>query len=155
MNRNVANLSMTELEDEHHRLARQQDAVRKSLDELAKQLRTVAGEIERRKRVVSEPHCTDHALVRYMQRKYGIPVEDYRAEIMSPTTKASIKVDAKSVMVNGIKMIISEGKVITCYEPSEVRELARKKDVRDRNRGPSVDEGLSDYFDEIATELVR
>ena len=54
---------------------------------------------------------SDHALVRYLERKYGFDFTQYREEILTESVISSIKSGAQSITVDGMKMKV-EGKVI-------------------------------------------
>jgi len=56
---------------------------------------------------------SDHALLRYLERKYAIDTKKARQEIFALTD--GFGKHAKRVTVDGLAFIISEGVVVTCY----------------------------------------
>lgn len=56
---------------------------------------------------------SDHALIRYLERKYGFDFTDYRNEILTPERISAIKSGAESISVNGVKMKIQNNTVVT------------------------------------------
>lgn len=65
-----------------------------------------------------EPYVSDHAVIRYFERVYGLDIAALRAEILTPEVKAAILAGASCVMVRGhrapvenfaIKTILSKG----------------------------------------------
>jgi hypothetical protein len=56
---------------------------------------------------------SDHALIRYLERKYGFNFEDYRAEILTPERVAMIKAGVKTISVDGVKLKIENNVVVT------------------------------------------
>ncbi len=58
------------------------------------------------------PKISDHALIRYMERKCDISFEAMRKKIMTPETIAAIKAGAKKVKVDDLELIVSDDKVI-------------------------------------------
>lgn len=60
-----------------------------------------------------QPHVSDHAVLRYLERHYNFDVEGIRKEILTPERIASIKAGATSISVNNIKFIIDNNTVIT------------------------------------------
>lgn len=56
---------------------------------------------------------SDHALIRYLERRYGFNFEEYRAEILTPERVSMIKAGAKSINVDGVKMKIQNNSVVT------------------------------------------
>ena len=58
---------------------------------------------------------TDHALVRYLERVYGVDVQSLRRRIAG-ATHAARAAGASSVKVDGVRYIISkEGRVLTVH----------------------------------------
>ena len=57
-------------------------------------------------------HITDHALIRYIERVYGIDLDPIKAEIAGKLA-SSIKVGAASVKIDGITycMVLNPGSV--------------------------------------------
>lgn len=56
---------------------------------------------------------SDHALVRYMERKHGYNFDAMRNEILTPIVLEAIEVKAKSVLSNGLNFRIVDGIIVT------------------------------------------
>lgn len=60
-----------------------------------------------------EASVTDHALLRYIERVLDLDVESIRESILSKDTKAALELGAKKITINNVRMIATEGKIIT------------------------------------------
>lgn len=69
--------------------------------------------VEKLTAVSDEVEVTDHALIRYLERKHGFNFEPYRAEILTDTVKQAIELGATSIKVGGIDMKVSNKKITT------------------------------------------
>jgi CRISPR/Cas system-associated endonuclease Cas3-HD len=59
-------------------------------------------------------HVTDHAIVRYMERVYGIDIERIRAELASPTAALADRIGAPFVILkSGHRAAVRDGCVQT------------------------------------------
>ena len=58
---------------------------------------------------------SDHALLRYLERKHGLDVESLRAEIRE-ACRDGVRFGAKAVLADGVKFIIADDTVVTCLE---------------------------------------
>ena len=56
---------------------------------------------------------SDHALIRYLERKFNMDIESIRAEILTPDRIATIKAGAKQIAANGIKFVVKDQTVTT------------------------------------------
>jgi hypothetical protein len=56
---------------------------------------------------------SDHALIRYLERKFNMDIESIRAEILTPDRIAAIKAGAKQIAANGIKFVVKDQTVTT------------------------------------------
>lgn len=60
---------------------------------------------------------TDHALLRYIERKYNIDIDKMRDEIMQPNVISAIKCGAKSIETDGIKFVFDKRTIVTALLP--------------------------------------
>lgn len=65
-------------------------------------------------RALRRTKITDHAVVRYMERKYGADFDIVRQEIWTPDLQTSVRKGKKQHIEDGIIFIIKEGKIVTC-----------------------------------------
>ena len=62
------------------------------------------------------PGVSDHALLRYIERKYQVDMQTLRDEILTPDRMTAIKLGANSIKVEGLTFTISNGCVTTCVK---------------------------------------
>lgn len=79
-------------------------------------------EIEERIKVCKENKdkniiLTDHALLRYIERKYNIDMDKMREEILQPNVIAAIKCGAKALETNGVKFVFDKRTIVTTLLP--------------------------------------
>ena len=58
--------------------------------------------------VMTAPHITDHAVLRYLERAYGLNVETVKAEMMVGVLPA-VKFGATGAIVHGVRLVIVDG----------------------------------------------
>lgn len=58
--------------------------------------------------VVAKPHITDHAVLRYLERGYGLDVEAVKAEMMIGILPA-VDFGAPVVIVHGVRLVLVNG----------------------------------------------
>lgn len=61
------------------------------------------------------PRVSDHAVIRYLERKYGFDFEDVREEILTPKMIDAINSGANAFKVNNAKFIVKDKTVVTCH----------------------------------------
>lgn len=62
------------------------------------------------------PKVSDHALVRYLERKHGFDLDKFRDEILTEERIKSIQAGASTIKCDGIKFKIADNVVVTAYE---------------------------------------
>jgi hypothetical protein len=80
--------------------------LRLGLDEIKKQL-------ARRLKPAPEPRISDHAFIRYMERKLGVDVDAIRKEILTDRVKEALRLGATGYTVNGVKFKAQDGVLVT------------------------------------------
>lgn len=58
-------------------------------------------------------HISDHALLRYAERRYGVDFEKLRQELSTPIVQAAAKAGCHAVKCNGGKVLIKNQCVVT------------------------------------------
>lgn len=76
----------------------------------------IVDEKQRQTVAAKQPVITDHALLRYFERKHGIDVEALRQEMLTKNVVEAIKLGADSIVVDGYRYMISENKVTTVLD---------------------------------------
>jgi predicted nuclease with TOPRIM domain len=69
--------------------------------------------VERIKELKEKPRVSDHAVIRYLERKYGFTFEDIRTELLTPTVVSAMNSGVESVKVNGTTLKIKGRTVVT------------------------------------------
>ena len=108
---------LIDIDDELLRLKGEQQVIRNQASETDKRLSRLNNEkalIETQLgRIQGDPEVTDHAIIRYLERKYGFDVDAIRQEIMTPELKSAIKAGAAGWKVEGGTFKIVGAKVVT------------------------------------------
>lgn len=62
-----------------------------------------------------EPHVTEHALLRYIERIYGVDLEEMRRQILTPTTVTAIRTlgSGKYPLSGGGKAVVKGMSVVS------------------------------------------
>jgi hypothetical protein len=58
-------------------------------------------------------HVTDHALIRYLERVVGVPVEQIRAAMLTDTVLQAMSLNATAVQGDGFKLVIDNFAIVT------------------------------------------
>lgn len=66
-----------------------------------------------RKDVRLQKMVSDHALVRWLERVYGIDVDAVREHILTDEIKMAIQLGASKVKADGVQYVLGDGKIIT------------------------------------------
>ncbi len=64
----------------------------------------------------SEIRVSDHALVRYLERRYKLHTDELRAEILTPDRVAAIKAGASRISCKGFDFVVKNGVVVTVID---------------------------------------
>ena len=90
--------------------------VREQLGNIDRQLSKLRAEREavyqELKKASETPRCSDHAVIRYLERLHGFSFEHVRSQLLTPTVVAAMDAGVGSVKVNGATLKIS-GRTIT------------------------------------------
>ena len=75
---------------------------------------------------------TDHCIIRYFQRHYGIDIEQIRKEILPDHIRKKLTGSDDSYVIKNIEFRITNNAVVTCVPtaPDEPTKLARNKPKR-------------------------
>lgn len=60
-----------------------------------------------------EAKVSDHAIVRYLERVYGLDLDAVRREIMTPERETMIRMGAKRIVTDDHVYIIDNGVIVT------------------------------------------
>lgn len=88
------------------------DSYKASIADLQKR----ASAIERDAAGRANPQLSDHALVRYMERKHGLNLDRFREEIMTESTIGAIRAGCKAVSVDGVRFVVKDGVIVTVLD---------------------------------------
>lgn len=67
---------------------------------------------------MTRPHVTDHALLRYLERRLGIDVDTHRAAI-EEAVQRGVEHQACGVLWDGMRFRLVGHKVVTCVHRSQ------------------------------------
>ncbi len=110
---NYAAMTVPELQEAEGKILRNMAAIERDMADLRKRLEGVRDVISRRTKPAPAPKVSDHALLRFIERVHGVDIEAIRSSIMSSRIVEAIKLGATSVTVDGVKMIVRDGVIIT------------------------------------------
>ena len=114
--RNVASLTITELETESVRLVSLLGQQESNLADTRAQLATVRAELDKRRRGAVESRLSDHALIRFLERSMGIDMAALKARILNDTVKTAIKAGATAVTVDGVRLKVQDNVIVTVLD---------------------------------------
>lgn len=110
--------------------------------------RSLLAEVERRSRPAEDIHITDHALLRYVERVFGIDVDAVRREILTDGVARCIELGASTITVNGIQLRVKDRSVVTVIG-SDQKTHRKMSKARHRGRRPERDDinaHLAEYY---------
>lgn len=89
------------------------------IDQMLTGLRSDPSQVKQAKKpapviVTKEPAISDHAVIRYLERRYGFDFSRIKAELLSPTVRRAIEMGARSVKTNGGRFHI-KGNVVATF----------------------------------------
>lgn len=62
---------------------------------------------------VQTPKCSDHAVIRYLERVYGFDFEKQRAELLTGSVKAAMQLGAKKVKREDCTLVLNGNTIVT------------------------------------------
>lgn len=127
------NMTVTQLQQESTRIEALIAETDRSLADLRARFGIVRKALAERLRPSPEPRISEHALLRYIERVYGVDVDAARAQVMTPAIIAALKSGVSSVTVQGVKMICKEGVIVTVVT-DEMRNAGKHKRTREYER---------------------
>lgn len=126
---NFDTMTVTQLQQESARLERLVGDTERTMADLRNQFQTIRGILAARLRPAPEPRCSEHALLRYIERTRGIDVDAIRAEIMSDSIVAALKAGVTAITVKGVRMVCKDGVVVT-VTTDEMKNAGKHKRTR-------------------------
>lgn len=70
-----------------------------------------------------EPHVSDHAIIRYLERVEGLDVDSIRKKILTPFISDAARLGALSASTGGFKYVFKNSTVITVIPRSALTDL--------------------------------
>lgn len=67
---------------------------------------------------------TDAHFLAFVQKEEKIDVNRMRENLVTPELKAALAMDARTIRLDGIVMILRAGRVMTLYRPASIKEHA-------------------------------
>lgn len=63
-----------------------------------------------------EPRVSDHAVIRYLERKHGFNFEEQRKVLLNADAIAAIKMGAKKIKRDGYELVIKDNVIVTVVD---------------------------------------
>ncbi len=92
--------------DQHKRIG----FVKEQLESYKQQQSTLTASLNK---IAPEPVVSDHAILRYLERKFKFDVNGIRNEILTDERKGAIKAGAIKIKVDGIDFVVKNGVIVT------------------------------------------
>lgn len=92
------------IRDQLSNLDRQRDRLRNRLSQIRSEIAQLC----------EKPRISDHAVIRYLERKYGFNFEHIRDEMLTPTVRSAMEAGAEGVKINGGTLKI-KGRTVTTF----------------------------------------
>jgi hypothetical protein len=115
--------------------------------------RSLLAEVERRSRPADDVRITDHALLRYVERVFGIDIDAVRREILTDGVAKGIELGASTITVNGIQFRVKDRSIVTVIGADQKTHRKTSK-AHHRGRRPERDDinaHLADYYSPDST----
>lgn len=87
-------------------LSRRQNELKLKIDELKDKLRLTK----------MEPRCSDHAVIRYLERIHGFCFEDIRNKLLNESNIAAINIGVSKIHHDDITLIIKDKCIVTIID---------------------------------------
>lgn len=123
-------MTVTQLQQESTRLERLIGDAERTVADLRAQFGEVRTTLAARLRPSPEPRCSEHALLRYIERTRGINIEAIRAEIMTPGIVEALRSGVTAVTVKGVRMVCKDGVIVT-VTTDEMKNAGKHKRTRE------------------------
>lgn len=78
------------------------------------------------KNIKLAPRISDHAMLRYLQRKYKVDFNELRNEILTESVISAINLGASAITVDGFKLMIHD-KCVTTILDKDMHSIPRSK----------------------------
>ncbi len=98
------------LKEEASELQRAISSKYKSIANMQNEITHLIDSITVKKSIIT---VSDHAIIRYLERKFNLDIEAIREEILTPERLSAIKAGATKIKTDGIDFIIRDNVVVT------------------------------------------
>jgi predicted nuclease with TOPRIM domain len=103
------------LTDCRHELFQQNDRQQAELDRINNELRHIEFEITKLQSH-RDPVVSEHALLRYIERRLGLNLDDVRAEILQGRTEQIRKFKTCKIKTDGMTLVVKNQVVVTVID---------------------------------------
>jgi hypothetical protein len=117
----------SKIETIHGRISehqREMTALQGEVAQMEATRRSLLAEVERRSRPAEDIHITDHALLRYVERVFGIDVDAVRREILTDGVARCIELGASTITVDGIQFRVKDRSIVTVIGGDQNQRLS-------------------------------
>lgn len=116
MPKKLCEMSLKELGDLVQRFEAELTRLNQERRNVASMLSDAQTTMIAKKTPATEASCSDHAIIRYLERAKGVDVNAIRSKILSASTINAINSGALSITVDGLKFCIRNKMVTTVLE---------------------------------------
>lgn len=113
-------MRLDELETKLAQLATELVAARAKVKPLAQAVSRIEQQVRETERQIEDarkqPRVSDHAVIRYLERKYGFSFERVRAEILTPDRVSAINAGATGISHEGVRFLVRDKTITTVVE---------------------------------------
>lgn len=78
----------------------------------------------------SEPRISDHAIIRYLERRFKFDFEAVRNDLMTKAIKSAILMGVRAIKVEGGRFIVRNGTITTFVPKRDQRSVRSKRAAR-------------------------
>lgn len=103
------------LTDKRHALFQNCEPIQSELDLINTELRRIEFEITKLQSL-AEPVVSEHALLRYIERRLGLNLNDVRAEILHGRTEQIRKFKTCKIKTDGMTLVVKNQVVVTVID---------------------------------------
>jgi hypothetical protein len=141
----------SKIETIHGRISehqREMTALQGEVAQMEATRRSLLAEVERRSRPAEDVRITDHALLRYVERVFGIDIDALKREILTDGVARCIELGASTITVKGIQFRVKDRSIVTVIGGDQ-KTHRKKSKAHHRGRRPERDDinaHLADYY---------
>lgn len=111
--KNKIEIEIDKLDDQLNKLRDEKRKIEKNIENI---LNDIKNKKQLNENIKNKNFITDHALIRFLERKKGIDIKKIKEEILTPKVIQALLTGAQSYKENGFEYIFKQGKIITIID---------------------------------------